>query len=179
MNTGDLMTRDVVTCRAEDSAGYAARLMWEHDCGVIPVVDAEQKPIAMVTDRDLCMAAFTTGRALFDIRVDTAMSKGVRACKTTDSIGAAESAMRQLRVRRIPIVDGDGRIVGMLSMSDLARAASERQRKHGETQSALRAVETLAAVCQPWCNVVDRPATAPPTLIGSRTSLVSPPTHST
>lgn len=174
MNAEDLMTRDVVTCRAEDSAGHAARLMWEHDCGVIPVVDAEGRPVAMVTDRDLCMAGYTTGRSLFDIRVESAMSKGVRACRTTDSIGAAETSMRQARVRRLPVVDSNNRLVGMLSLSDLARGACERWKKHGDTQAPMRVMETLAAVSQPWCNIVDRPS--PATLLpSSRMPVVSVP----
>lgn len=175
MNVEDLMTREPITCRADDSAGYAARLMWEHDCGAIPVVDAERRPVAMVTDRDLCMAGFTTGRSLFDVRVEQAMSKGVRVCRTSDSIGTAESAMRQARVRRLPVVDADGHVVGMLSMSDLARAACERQKKHGDTQTAMRAMETLASVCQPWCNIVDRPATAPPVVLATRGTVVAAP----
>ncbi len=174
MNIQDLMTRDVVTCRPEDSAGHAARLMWEHDCGVIPVVDAERRPVALVTDRDLCMAGYTTGRSLFDIRVESAMSKGVRAARVTDAIGTAESAMRQSRVRRLPVVDADGRLVGVLSLSDLARGACERWKKHGDTQAPMRVMETLAAVSQPWCNIVDRPPALGSTP-GSRMPVVAVP----
>ncbi len=56
MNVGDLMTRDVKTCRSHDSLDRAARIMWDHDCGCVPVVDANGKAVGMITDRDVCMA---------------------------------------------------------------------------------------------------------------------------
>jgi CBS-domain-containing membrane protein len=175
MRIEEVMTRDVVVCRADDSAGYVARLMWDHDCGVIPVVDEERRPIGMITDRDVCMAGLTTGRSLFDIRVAEAMSKGVRACRVNDSISAAEAVMRQAHVRRLPIVDESGHLVGLLSMNDLARAACERLQKHRDMQAAARVVETLASVSRPWCNILDRPAAEPPSALASRGSLVSVP----
>lgn len=175
MRIEDVMTRDVVVCRPDDSAGYVARLMWEHDCGVIPVVDEERRPIGMITDRDVCMAGFTTGRGLFDVRVKEAMSKHVRACRVNESISAAEAAMRQAHVRRLPIVNDAGQVVGLLSMNDLARAACERLQKHRDMQSAARVIETLAAVCKPWCNILDRPTSEPPSMLASRSSVGAVP----
>ncbi|MBL8857643.1 MAG: CBS domain-containing protein [Planctomycetes bacterium] len=157
MKVEDLMTRDVVSCGPGDSVSHAAQLMWEHDCGIVPIVDSERRPIGLITDRDACMAGFTTGRALNDIRVGDVMSQSVRVCKLRDSLEAAETAMRQARVRRVPIVDEDGHLIGILSLNDLARAAAARQKKHRDTQGAVRVTDTLAAICQPWCDIVDSP----------------------
>jgi CBS domain-containing protein len=175
MRIEDVMTRELVVCRPEDTAEHAARLMWDHDCGVVPVVDAERRPIGMITDRDVCMAGLTTGRSLHDVCVTEAMSKGVRACRVNDSIAAAEATMRQFHVRRLPVVDEGGHLVGLLSINDLVRAASERLKKHRDVQPAARAIETLAAISWPWCNILDRPTAEPPAALASRGPFVAAP----
>lgn len=75
MNVQDVMTRSVTTCLAQDCLYSVARLLWERDCGSLPIVDRDGRPIAMITDRDVCMAAYTTGKPLHELRVATAMSK--------------------------------------------------------------------------------------------------------
>src|SRR5262245_6101900 len=64
MEVREIMSTDLETCRADDTLDRAARLMWEHDCGVVPVVDHEGTAVGMITDRDICMAAYTQGRPL-------------------------------------------------------------------------------------------------------------------
>ena len=66
MKVGDLMTKDVKACSQHDSLNRAAQLMWENDCGSVPVVDSDSKVVGMLTDRDICMAAYTKGIALKD-----------------------------------------------------------------------------------------------------------------
>jgi CBS-domain-containing membrane protein len=93
----------------------------------------------------------------------------------SDPITAAEAAMRQAHVRRLPIVNDGGQIVGLLSMNDLARAANERLRKHRDMQAAARVIDTLAAVSEHWCNIPDRPSYEPASMLASRASLTSTP----
>jgi len=158
MKIKDLMTRDVSTCRADDSANHAARLMWENDCGVVPVVDEQQRPIGMITDRDVCMAGYTTGRSLADIRVGDVMSRDVLACKPEDAIGVAELAMQQRHVRRLPVVDSGSKLVGILSLNDLARSAAKPGDKSDGGLALDKVAETLASVCTPWCDINLQPA---------------------
>ena len=82
MKIQNLMTRDVRTCRREDVLVEAARIMWENDCGSVPVVDAQRHVVGMITDRDICMAAYTRGQRLADMTVESAMSKTIREQKT-------------------------------------------------------------------------------------------------
>lgn len=122
MKARDLMTRDVATCRPDEPMAAAARIMWEHDCGVVPVVDG-QKVVGVVTDRDLCMAAFTRNEPLSRMAVRDAMAKEVFSCHEGDDEAKVHAAMREHQVRRLPVVDDEGRIKGVVSLNNLALAA--------------------------------------------------------
>lgn len=158
MKIKKLMTRDVATCRTSDSTHHAAHLMWEKDCGVLPVVDEQQRLIGMMTDRDVCMAGYTTGRKLDQILVGDVMSRNVQACSPDDSIADAETAMKKRHVRRLPVVDSQSRVVGILSLNDLARGAVEHADKLDDGLSREHVAETLASVCEPWCSILAQPA---------------------
>lgn len=145
MQIRDIMSSPAVTCRADDLLDVAAQLMWDHDCGAIPVTDETGKIIGMITDRDICMATYTRGHALKNIRVTDAMAKQVFACRADDSIDAAERMMSAKQIRRIPVVDRDNRAVGFLSLSDLARSADSRKKEPADREI----VKTLSAICQP------------------------------
>jgi CBS domain-containing protein len=77
MNVGQIMTRDPQTCRASDPMTRAAQIMWDADCGCVPIVDDDGKPIAVITDRDVCMAAYTRGLPLSTMSVASAASSRV------------------------------------------------------------------------------------------------------
>lgn len=128
MKVEDLMTTEVGTCRPYDGVDRSAQVMWEQDCGAVPVVDQDRRVVAMLTDRDICMAAFTQGRALSEIRVSTAMSRSLWSCHPGDDVANAEALMRSQKVRRLPVVDMEGKLVGILSLSDIARAAVKPKR---------------------------------------------------
>lgn len=145
MHIHEVMTHPVVTCPVDSSADMPARLMWEFDCGVIPLVDADGRLAGIVTDRDLCMAAYTQNRPLTEIRTASAMAKDVVRCHQDDSIETVESLMRDNQIRRLPVVDAESRPVGVFAMNDLARLAGSAK-KNGVDREVVR---TLAAVCRP------------------------------
>lgn len=151
MRVSDVMTTEAGSCRAYDSADKGARIMWEQDCGTVPVVDQDGVVVAMLTDRDICMAAFTQGRALDEIRVSSAMSKNLWTCRPEEDVKLVLERMRGHRVRRLPVVDAEGRLVGIVSLSDLAREA----RIEAEAKAKKKAVkyqdvgETLSFVSTP------------------------------
>ena len=150
MNVRDLMTTEVGTCRAFDGADRAARIMWESDCGAVPVLDQAGSVVAMVTDRDLCMAALLQGRPLSEIRVSSAMSRELFSCRPDDDLSQAESVMRIRKVRRLPVVDVEGRLLGILSLSDLARVSLAPAR--GKAKKTLKPADvgtTLGAISSP------------------------------
>jgi CBS domain-containing protein len=146
MRIEQLMSQPAITCRMNDTLSTAAQLMWEHDCGVMPVVGEDGHLTGILTDRDICMAAYTRGQPLHEIPASAAMSKQVFSCSPQESIDAAERLMSKMQVRRVPVVDRDSRPIGVLSLNDLARHAAATRSRNGLDRET---VETLAAICQP------------------------------
>lgn len=149
MNVSQIMSRNVETCRPEDRLSTAAGKMWDRDVGALPVVGADGHLCAMITDRDISMAGYTQGRVLHDIPVAVAMSRQVFSCRPEDSLIQAEEVMRSHRVRRLPVVDGGGNLVGIVSLNDLARESEREAGRKGRELSAQEVAVTLAAVCEP------------------------------
>ncbi len=145
MRIKEIMNAPAIACRSDDMLTKPAQLMWEHDCGAMPVVGEEGQVIGMVTDRDICMAAYLQNRTLDSIRVSEIMARQVLTCRTEDPVDAAERVMRENQVRRIPVLDPENRLAGILSMNDIARKATD-SRKNGAEREFIR---TMSAICQP------------------------------
>lgn len=120
MKARDLMTRHVHTCRVDATLAEAARTMWEADVGALPVVDDEGRVVAMITDRDICMAAYTQGVPLAASGVASAMSKQLVSCSPHASLHEIEQKMLSAQVRRIPVIDDLGTLVGIVTLGDIA-----------------------------------------------------------
>lgn len=151
MKVSDLMTRDVKTCTPFTTLGTAAQIMWDHDCGCVPVIDQESRVIGMLTDRDICMAAYLQGQPLNALPVTGAMSKQVFSCKPDDDLALAEQTMREKQVRRLPVIDAQGHLAGIISLNDIARETErEEEAKAAPRQvSDAELVRLLAEVCTP------------------------------
>lgn len=149
MIVDQLMSRAVACCHARQTLAEAAHLMWQRDCGCIPVVAADDLLVGIITDRDICMAVCFKSRTADDIVVEEVMTRDVITCGIHDTVEKAEAAMRRAQVRRIPVIDRDGRVVGILSLNDLAREA-EREARGAPADLPLSDVAlTLSAVCRP------------------------------
>jgi CBS domain-containing protein len=142
------MQVDVYTCSINDTLNRAAQIMWDHDCGSVPVVDEDERVVGMLTDRDVCMAAFTTDLPLSRASVNNAMSKTVFACAPDASLAYAEELMRRHQVRRLPVIDAGGALVGILSLGDIARRLGDRPVVEADVVSSDALAETLAAISQ-------------------------------
>jgi len=162
MHVKDLMSHPVVTCQSSDHLDAPARLMWEYDCGVVPVLDPQGRLTGLVTDRDIAMAAYTRGLALRQIPVGIAMAKNVLAVHPEESVESVERLMQQGQVRRIPVIDASGRPVGIVSLNDLTRATARTHRSLEDREL----VETMAAVCRPRFRRSERlPSAGPKVLV--------------
>src|SRR5688572_7201206 len=100
-----LMNRPPVSCGATDSLHRAAGLMIEHDCGALPVLDETGRPVGMLTDRDICIAAHQLGLPLDAITASQAMSRELHTCRAGDPVGVAERLMSKCQIRRVPAVE--------------------------------------------------------------------------
>jgi CBS domain-containing protein len=139
-----IMTADVASCGPDDMLSRAAQIMWERDCGFVPVV-ASGMVVGTITDRDACMAAYTRGEPLAAIRVGDVMSRDVETCTADEALKTVEQRMQQRQIRRMPVVDGGKRIIGVVSLNDLALAAA-RARGEESGPSMVEVGSTLAAI---------------------------------
>jgi len=145
MKVQEIMTRPAVTCREHDTLDRPAQKMWDHDCGAIPVTSEDGRIVGVVTDRDICMAAYTKGLPLRAIRVQDAMARKVFACRPEDTVEQAEKLMSEKQIRRLPVVDEHDRPVGIVSVTDIARQAAVSRKQDGREQ----VTETIAAIGRP------------------------------
>lgn len=143
------MTVEVRACRPDSDLAEAARLMWEHDCGALPVVDGAGKLVGMVTDRDVAMASWLRGRSLREVNVDTCMAAHTYACAPGDSIESVIRVMADHQVRRVPIVDVGGAVRGILSQSDLLRRAMTLDDARERARLTTVLLEALASIGEP------------------------------
>jgi CBS domain-containing protein len=147
MKVEEVMNRKVHTCKPNDSLKVATQLMWAHDIGCLAVTDEAGKAIGMVTDRDLLMCAHLSGRSLDEEVVSSAMSKQLYSVRAGESVQAVETLMQSKQVRRIAVISRESRIVGILSLNDLALAAGKKKDVRPEDVAAI-----LASICQPRPN---------------------------
>jgi CBS domain-containing protein len=151
MQVEQLMTREAQACRPENTLEQAAQLMWTRDCGCLPVCgsDGSTQPIGMITDRDITMCALFQRKPLREISVSEAMSRQLRVCHAEDSLADAERAMREAKIRRLPVVDAQGNLIGMISLADMAREAARELATGGEEITESQIGDVLAAICSP------------------------------
>jgi CBS domain-containing protein len=140
----DLMTSDVTTCSAAADLATVAHIMWECDCGAVPVVNEDRTVTGMITDRDICIAAATRCAAPQSIQVHEIMATEVYTCSVDDDVRAVLNTMKERRVRRLPVLDEHERLVGIVSMNDLVAKAECRK---GADVPGEDFLTTLKAIC--------------------------------
>ena len=146
MKIKEIMTKSACSISASEHLNEAACLMWELDCGVVPVTDADGKVIGVVTDRDICMAAYTSGLPLSAIPVSTAMSRTLFSVSPDDSLDKAEEVMRHHQVRRLPVVNKKNELQGVLSLNDIGLAYQHKT--FGNEIKPSEVAKTLGAICE-------------------------------
>ncbi len=148
MKAEEIMTRNVQSCRPEASLAQVAALMWDYDCGAVPVVDDANRVMGIITDRDIAIAAATKGRSATDITVGEVMSGNVYSCARDEDVKSALKTMRRERVRRLPVIGSDGRLAGILSINDIVLRAEEGKGKQVPDVSYDDVVSAFKAVCE-------------------------------
>jgi len=146
MKVKDVMTSSPIYCSAKTNLGEAAALMWSRDCGILPVVDGERKVIGVVTDRDMFLALGTRSRLAGDITVGEVVPAKPFVCVSDDEIHTALATMARYKVRRLPVVNPEGRLEGILSMDDVITRASPRGSGRAPELSYEDAIDTLKRI---------------------------------
>lgn len=127
MNVQDIMTSDVQCCGPDTNLAAAAKMMWDSDCGALPVLSIQGRVIGMITDRDICMAAATKNKPASDITVWETVSGKLYTCRMSDDVHTALDLMRREKIRRLPVVDEEGVLQGIVAMNDFILAAGKKK----------------------------------------------------
>lgn len=126
MQVREVMTPDVTTVRPDSSLIEIAKIMREEDIGSVPVTDNEQL-LGMVTDRDIVIRGLVEGHDGLDRTAADVMSPDVRCCAADDDVEEVLRDMGDQQLRRMPVIDDDKRLVGIVSLGDLSREAKPKQ----------------------------------------------------
>lgn len=145
MKVREILTADVVTCPPEADLTVAARKMFEGRFGALPVVDARGALVGIITDRDICLQVALSRRRPSQVAVHEVMTRSVRTCTPDADVRDALAVMQQARVRRLPVVDTTGRLVGIVSVDDILLRA------HGQetAPSSEEIAAALRGICAP------------------------------
>lgn len=129
MRVKDLMTEKPFFCTPENDLQEIARIMAEHDCGVIPVIENREslKPVGVITDRDIVCRSLAKGKDPMDLKVRDCMSTPVVTCSPNAGADECCKLMEENQVRRVVVVDDQGRCCGIVSQADIAEKASSRK----------------------------------------------------
>jgi CBS domain-containing protein len=135
-------------CQPETNLGAATELMWNGNCGFLPVVDSEGKIRSVLTDRDICVALGTRNRRSGEIPVREVMSQKVFSCTPEDDVHVALQTMKDGRVRRLPVIAQDEKLVGVISMDDVLLHAQPKSLGKEPDLSTDEVVRTYRAITE-------------------------------
>lgn len=146
MKVKDVMTTDAKACWITESLTDAAKAMWKNDCGILPVIKDGRKVVGLITDRDICMATAMRECSPSGISVEEVMTGEVYAAGLDDDIHQALKTMQEHKIRRLPVVDSEGELRGILSMNDIVLKAREPNGKKAPQLPYADIVETYKAI---------------------------------
>jgi len=149
MKVKDVMVGTPASCTSETNLGSAVEILWKQNCGILPIVDAQQKVIGVVTDRDVSIALGTRNRLPGEITVGQVASGKVFACKPDDDVRTALATMGEAKVRRLPVINANGKLEGILSMDDVVLHSEARIPGRTPELSHDDVVDTLKKLYRP------------------------------
>jgi CBS domain-containing protein len=139
----EIMSRDPACCVLSDSAQTVAKILCDRNIGSMPVVADQQsrKLVGMITDRDLCCSVIAQGLDPKTTQIEKLISFPPMSCRDGENIGTCERLMQEHQVRRVPIVDAEDRVIGIVSQADLAL--------HDKAERVSKTVAEISKACQP------------------------------
>jgi CBS domain-containing protein len=156
MKVQEIMTKAIWSCLDSATVATAAFTMLDHNCGFVPVVTADGKVAGVLTDRDICMALVREDRKASLVNIREICKGKVVLCAPSDEIHDALAIMENAKVHRLPVVDGDGKLKGIVSMTDVlrhavpSRAFNEHSLTCAEAVGALKLINTARPPRKPW-----------------------------
>ena len=147
MRIRHVMTKEPRTCCPSDSAVKAASIMRDENAGVVPVVESEdsRNVVGMVTDRDLCMTIIAEGKNPSGVAVGECMTTKVVCCSPDDSVEKVTELMQENQIRRIPVVNANGDLQGIVSLADIVGRAKLKLTQEHDTLKCVSAPTPVAS----------------------------------
>ncbi|HXV69187.1 MAG TPA: CBS domain-containing protein [Nitrospira sp.] len=146
MKIENIMTRDVQCCGPDANLATAAKMMWDSDCGALPILNVQGQVMGMITDRDICMGTATKNKPASEITVWETSSGKAYTCRGTDDVHTALGIMKRERVRRLPVVDEDGVLQGIVAMNDFVLATGKGKKAADlSCEDVMRTMKAISA----------------------------------
>lgn len=137
------MTRSVGVCREDDSLAQAVEIMWQKDCGIVPVINKKSKVVGTITDRDIAVSVFLQNKPASEITASSIINGKVITCSSKDKVEKVLKTMKKHQIKRLPVTGKDDKLKGMISITDILLASNK--------DKSLRksVVKTLEAIGKP------------------------------
>ncbi len=148
MKVREVMMKSPAACSAWTNLAAATESMWVHNCGMLPVVDENEKCLGVITDRDICIAMGTRDRRASEITIGEVTSGQLFYCAAEDDIRSALEIMRRKRVRRLPVLGKNGTLQGILSLDDVVLRAQMGPAAASAELSGEDVVETYQGIAE-------------------------------
>jgi CBS domain-containing protein len=146
MKVREIMTENPAFCSPETDLGAAVEILWSRNCGILPVLDRHGRVVSVITDRDICFALGTRNRLPGDITVGEVATHVAVSCRTDEDVRAVLIQMAEAKVRRLPVVDAEGKLSGILSIDDLVEHTDVKAGPKGSALTPEDIVNTLKRV---------------------------------
>lgn len=147
MKVQDVMTQVVASCHPWTNLSEVAMMMWTHDCGLIPVLSELGTVTGVITDRDICMSVATQHRRAEEISVGEVTNGSLCLCHPDDDVATVLNTMSENQVRRLPVTDRDGHLVGIISISDIVLLSrSTKLPTYASVVETLKAISTRSVL---------------------------------
>jgi CBS domain-containing protein len=149
MKVSDVMTRTPAFCTPETNLGSAVEVLWNRNCGILPVVNSDQQVISVITDRDICIALGTRNRLPGELTVGDVATQRAICCGAEEDVRSALGRMAEAKVRRLPVVSADGRLEGLLSVEDVIGRTNPEPAAKGTGLASEDVLSTLRKLYAP------------------------------
>ncbi|MEW6127225.1 MAG: CBS domain-containing protein [Acidobacteriota bacterium] len=154
MKVKDVMSERVRVCGFNTNLATAAAIMWEGDCGMLPVITDDGTVEGIITDRDIAIAVGTRNQCANEIIAGEVMTGHVWGCKADDDIHTALKLMRKEKVRRLPVVNDEAKLAGILSLNDVVTHAKPADAHKPVDLTYDDVMKTFKAICE-HCHAED------------------------
>lgn len=146
MKVRNVMKKEVKFCPPEATVAEVAKVMAKNDCGVVPIVDAQKRVVGILTDRDICLEVATKDRLPSRVPAREIMKRKIYGCGPDEDIHTALKLMQARKVRRLPVLDDEGKLCGILSLDDVVLRAENALGPTAPELSEMEMVETYKAI---------------------------------